>query len=60
MRSHLCILKTVKPLKMILDSAMASKMKKYLPQKNFTFLPGRWFSSKNSSWSLGGTKPFTQ
>ena len=33
MRSRLCILETIKPLKMILDSAMASKMKNIYHKK---------------------------
>ena len=41
---------------MKLDSAMASKMKN-IDKKKITFLLRRWFSSKNTSWSLGGTKP---
>ena len=48
MRSCLCILETVKPLKIILYSEMASKMKNIYHEKNFTFLPGRWFSSKKN------------
>ena len=40
MKSHLCILETVKPLKIILDSSMASKMKNIDPkQVHFFFYP---------------------
>ncbi len=37
MRSRLCILKTVKPLKIILDSAMASKIKNIDHKKTSLF-----------------------
>ena len=37
MKSRLCILETIKPLKVILDSAMASKMKNIDPKKSSLF-----------------------
>ena len=46
MRSRLCSLKTVKPLKMILDSAMASKMKNIYHKKNSLFYPEDGFHPK--------------
>ena len=46
MKGRLCILKTVKPLKMILDSAMASKMKNIDPKKNSLFYPEDGFHPK--------------
>ena len=52
MRSRLCILKTVKLLKMILDSAMASKMKNIYHKKASLFLPGSWISSKKKLHGL--------
>ena len=59
MRSHLRILETVKPLKMILDSAMASKMNIYHKKLPFFYLEDD-FHPKKTSWSLGGTKPFEE
>ena len=60
MKSRLCILETVKPLKMILDSAMASKMKNIYHKKTSCFFyPEDGFHQKKTSWSLGVTKPFT-
>ena len=58
MNSRLCILETIKPLKMILDSALASKMKNIDPKKTSLFYPEDGFHPKKTSWSLGGTKPF--
>ena len=57
MRSRLCILETVKPLKMILDSAMASKMKNIYHKKTSLFYLEDGFHPKKTSWSLRGTKP---
>ena len=39
MKSCLCILEAIKPLKLILDSAMASKMKNIDPQKTLFLYP---------------------
>ena len=58
MKSHLCILETIKPLKNILDSAMTSKMKNIDPKKKFTFFPKDGFHPKKNPWSFGGTKFF--
>ena len=58
MRSCLFILETVKPLKMILDSAMASTMKNIYHKKTLLFYPEDGFHPKKTSWSLGGNKPF--
>ena len=44
--------KSLNPMKMILDSAMASKMKNINPKKNFIFLTQRWFSSKKKLHGL--------
>ena len=60
MKICLCILETIKPLKVNLDSAMASKMKNINPQKSSLFLPQRWFSSNKNPWSLEKTKPLRQ
>ena len=46
MRSRLCILETVKPLKIILDFAMASKMKNIDHKKNSLFHPEHGFHPK--------------
>ena len=46
MKSCLCILETIKPLKMILDSAMASKMKNIDPKKTSLFYPEDGFHPK--------------
>ena len=59
MRSRLCILKTVKPLKMILDSAMASKMKNIYHKKTSLFDPADGLHPKKTSWSREETKPFS-
>ena len=58
MRSCLCILETVKTLKIILDSAMASNMKNIYHKKTSHFYSEDGFHPKETSWSLGGTKPF--
>ena len=58
MKSRLCILETIKPLKIILDSAMASKMKIIDDKKSSLFNPEDGFRAKKNSWSLGGTKSF--
>ena len=58
MKSHICILEIIKPQKMILDSAMASKMKNIDPKKTSQFNPKDGFHPKKIPWSLGGTKPF--
>jgi hypothetical protein len=43
---------------MILNSAMASKMKNIYYKKASLFYPEDGFHPKKTSWSLGGTKPF--
>ena len=46
MKSRLCILETIKPLKMILDSAMASKIKNIDPKIISLFYPKDGFHPK--------------
>ena len=60
MKIQLCILEAMKPLKIILDSAMASKMKNIDPKKRPLLYPKDGFhqQQKKTSWSLEGTKRF--
>ena len=58
MKSRLCILETMKPLKIILDSAMSSKMKNSDQKKVHFYTPKMVFIQKKTPWSLIGTKPF--
>ena len=58
MKSRLCILGTIEPLKIIIDSAMASKMKNIDPKKTSLVYPKDGFHPKKTPWALGGTKPF--
>ena len=58
MKSRLCILEIIKPLKMILDFAMASKMKLLTPKTLDFFTPKMIFIQIKTLWSLRGTKPF--
>ena len=48
MKSSLCILETIRPLQIILDSIMASKMKKILTLKRSLFNPKDDFHPKKS------------
>ena len=51
--------KPLNPQKLYWILQWPPKWKIFTTTKNFTFLPGRWFSSKkNTSRSLGGTKQF--
>ena len=53
MKSCLCILETIKPLKVILDSAMASKMRNIDQKKNHFFTQKMVFIQKKSMVSRG-------
>ena len=57
MKSRLCILYTLKRLKTILDSEMASKMKN-IDTKKITFYHKEEFHQKKNPLSLIGSKPF--